>query len=242
MADDHVVPIPTSSSSEINPHSLFDAVSYIEQQYANECGGAEMPPGQFTTKQRLEFVEVGFKAAFASGFITALLMPIAIGVFERYVPIFGDAEPSTYDRGFALLMTVAFSFFYSVFIAQAAVKWRRGYTKAMVSSLLQGVIFGSILKAIVVFLLFHFIYLNLLNDQILQQTAMKLYAWKIKPQAIITIYNWLGGFRQVFLTSAWFVMATSAMFIAIPAGAYLYAGRRNRRLIMMGVFKDDEAQ
>ena len=73
-----------------------------------------------TTKQRLEFMEVGFRSAFASGLVTALLTPVAIGVIEQYIPMFGDANPSIFDKFSAFLLALGFSLGYAIFMAKTA--------------------------------------------------------------------------------------------------------------------------
>ena len=73
-----------------------------------------------TTKQRLEFMEVGFRSSFASGIVSALLTPIAIGVIEQYIPMFGDPSPTFFDKFSAFLLALGFSLGYAIFMAKAS--------------------------------------------------------------------------------------------------------------------------
>ncbi len=76
-----IMPVP--QSNEIHPRGLLDAISYIDQNFANELGGCMIKSRFLTTKQRLEFMEVGFRSSFASGIVSALLTPIAMVAGQR---------------------------------------------------------------------------------------------------------------------------------------------------------------
>ena len=67
--------MPVPQSNEIHPRGLLEAISYIDQNFANELGGCIIKARFLTTKQRLEFMEVGFRSSFASGIVSALLTP-----------------------------------------------------------------------------------------------------------------------------------------------------------------------
>ena len=55
-------------------------------------------PMFFSLKDRLDTMIVGLKSSFLSGLIVALLTPLAIGVVERIIPIFGDTQPTLFDQ------------------------------------------------------------------------------------------------------------------------------------------------
>ena len=50
--------MPMPPGQEIHPKGFLEAISYIEQNFANELGGAVIRDTFLTTKQRLEFFEV----------------------------------------------------------------------------------------------------------------------------------------------------------------------------------------
>lgn len=236
MADETIIPIKKDSGKdEINPHGLIEAISYIEQQYSNECGGAETRGGLFTTKQRWEFMEVGFKGSLLSGLVLALMTPFAVGVFEHCIPIFGEDPPTLFDQVFAFMLSVGFSLCYAIFIAQVSMKWRGGYTKRMVLCLMQGLIVGTAIKAAFTFLLFYFIYIKLLTDGPLFTAAETLMKWGLSQERVLDTLQWVMSARHVVLTSAWMVLFTSFATATIPLGAYFYAKRRNKKLVEMGV-------
>lgn len=232
-----MMPIP--QSSEIHPRGLLEAISYIDQNYANELGGCMIHARFLTTKQRLEFMEVGFRSAFASGLVTALLTPVAIGVIEQYIPMFGDANPSIFDKFSAFLLALGFSLGYAIFMAKTATCYIGKYTRAMIANLMGGMAFGAILKALVAFIAFHFIYFKILSDEHVTWVVSKLYHARLSEKSVAGIFNWVQGFKAVFLTSAYFILVTTAIFILIPVITMIYAHFRNKKLIEAGYVNVD---
>lgn len=227
--------MPMPPGQEIHPKGFLEAISYIEQNFANELGGAVIREAFLTTKQRLEFFEVGFRSSFLSGLISALLTPFAIGVVERYIPVFGSTSPDTFDMLFAFLLAVGYSLGFAIFLAYACTKFVGTYTRAMTRNLLGGVIAGAVMKAILAFIGFHFLYIVVMTDTNLQWAARQLYRLKLSKASVAAVYHWVHGFKDVFLTSAWFVLGVTIVFIAIPTVAMILAIRRNRKLIEAGV-------
>ena len=192
-----------------------------------------------TTKQRLEFMEVGFRSAFASGIVTALLTPVAIGVIERYIPMFGDGDPSIFDKFSAFLLALGFSLGYALFMAKTATCYIGKYTRAMIANLMGGMAFGAILKAMVAFIAFHFIYFKILSDAHVVWAVSKLRQVRLTDKTAAAVFNWVQGFKTVFLTSAYFILVTTAVFILIPVIAMIYAHFRNKKLIAAGYVNVD---
>lgn len=192
-----------------------------------------------TTKQRLEFMEVGFRSSFASGIVSAFLTPVAIGVIEQYIPMFGDPSPTFFDKFSAFLLALGFSLGYAIFMAKASTCFIGEYTRAMVLNLLGGMIFGAIVKAVVAFIAFHFLYFKIFTDKNVVWAVTKLYYTKTSQSTVYSIYNWVQGFKGIFLISAYFVLISTAVFIIIPIIAMLFAWRRNLKLIDAGVVHVD---
>ena len=232
-----IMPVP--QSNEIHPRGLLEAISYIDQNFANELGGCMIKARFLTTKQRLEFMEVGFRSSFASGLVTALLTPIAIGVIEQYIPMFGDSSPTFFDKFSAFLLALSFSLGYAIFMAKASTCFIGEYTRAMVLNLLGGMIFGAIVKAVLAFIAFHFLYFKIFTDRNVLWAVTKLSFAKTSPGTTASVYTWVQGFKGIFLTSAYFVLVSTAVFIVIPIVAMLVAWRRNRKLIAAGVVNVD---
>ncbi|ANA41775.1 hypothetical protein A2G06_16690 (plasmid) [Geobacter anodireducens] len=230
-----IMPLPPSA--EIHPRGLLEAISYIDQNFANELGGCIIHSRFLTTKQRIEFMEVGFRSSFASGMISALLTPVAIGAIERYIPIFGNADPNIIDKFSAVLLALCFSIGYAAFIAKSSTSYIGEYTRSMVRNLLGGMAFGAFLKAVIVFIAFHTIYFYLFTDKNILWITSKFYYVKMSAERVAGIYYWVQGFKSIFLTSAYFVLISTIIFVAIPFAAYFWASLRNRRLIKAGIIR-----
>lgn len=120
----------------VKPKGLIDAISEIEQFYVAESEGSEIPERFFTIKNRIEFFEVGFKGSFISGLVTVLLTPVAIGVIENMIPVFGSGEPSAYDKLFVFAIALSFTIGYSLFIGVLGRYYRGKVTRSMIRNFL----------------------------------------------------------------------------------------------------------
>jgi hypothetical protein len=214
--------------------NLFDAISDIEFFGGAEKEGTSIPEDFFTLKQKVQFWEVGFKAAFVSGVLVALLSPLMVGVFEKIIPVFGSYEPSIIDQLYVFLLTIGFSLGYGIFISRLAKYCTSGYriTKEMVKWLMSGLVSGALLKAIFIFLFFHFIYFMVLTPSNLYKAFvffMKNGILYLDQRVIEKVWYFLLEFRKTFVTAAWFVVFTSMLLVGIPLGRIAYEVWKDRR-------------
>ncbi len=216
-----------TSSGDMKPKGLIDAISEIEQFYTTEQSGSEIPERFFTTKNKIEFFEVGFKGAFISGLITALLLPWAIGVFEKKVPVFGVLGGSWFDQIFAMMLAFSFTIGYAVFIASIGRYYEGAFTKSMVRCLLSGVVIGAVFKMVIAFLFFHFLYFVILTEDRLSSALLHLQE-RVAFETLDGVYRWVLAFKPVFLTSAWLVVLTTLIFITIPMVTVIMKSLYNR--------------
>jgi hypothetical protein len=212
------------------PKGLIDALSEIQQYYVVERSGSLIPEDFFTIGGKLAFFEVGFKGAFLSGLVSALLIPFAIGVFERYIPIFGSYEPSLFDQFFALILSISFSIGYAIFIASVGKYYIGVITKSAIKNLFVGFTTGIFLKLVIVFILFHSIYFFVLEPYSLAKTLMKL-RFFLKYETLNRVYVFLREFRPVFLISAYFVILTSLLMVSIPLGSIIINSKRTKAMM-----------
>jgi hypothetical protein len=124
-------------------------------------------------------------------------------------------------------------------MAKASTCFIGEYTRAMVLNLLGGMVFGAVVKAVVAFIAFHFLYFKIFSDSNVLWAVAKLYYAKTTPATVAKVYYWVQGFKGIFLISAYFVLVSTAVFIIIPIVAMLVAWRRNRKLIEAGVVHVD---
>ncbi len=220
--------VPASAGAQ-KPHSIIDAISEIQQYYLVEKSGSTISSDFLTVKGKLGFFEVGVKSGVISGVITTLLAPVAIGVFERYIPVFGSYEPSIFDQAFALLLAVSFSIGYAGFVSVVGKFYIGDLTRATIRSLLGGLTAGSLFKLFLAFLLFHLMYLKL--DSTMIAKLLLFFDFAISYDHMLVAHDWWLGFRPAFLTAAWVVVATTALFIVIPIASVAIQSRKTRRLM-----------
>jgi hypothetical protein len=212
------------------PKGLVDALSEIQQYYVVERSGSPIPEDFFTLGGKLAFFEVGFRAAFLSGIVSALLMPFAFGVIERYIPIFGSYNPSLFDRIFAIVLSISFSIAHSVFISLTGKYYIGSISKSAIKNLLGGFISGALLKLVIAFILFHTIYFYFLSQKFLTRNLLKLSPF-IKYETLKKVYLFLMEFRPVFLISSYFLIFSTFLMIIIPILSILISSRRTRKEI-----------
>lgn len=220
---------------EIHPRGLLSAIGYIERSYASERGGCLIDSDFLTTPQRTEFLEVGFRSSFASGFAMAILFPLTIGVLDRHIPIFGEANPSAFDLACGIFLALSFPLGYSCFLASAASKHLGGYSRAMISNLLGGVALASMVKAVLLFLGFHIVYFKVINGPNVTWVLNKLQEFSLSYDRALEIYTWVMDFRPVFVKSAYYVFGSTIVFVAIPYISMWMAHIRNQKMIKAGV-------
>ncbi len=219
--------VGTLSGGE-KPTGLLAAISAIESYAMSERESGSVPEGFFTTANRVSFFAVGFTGGFISGLIVALLTPIAIGVIERYIPIFGSTEPSLWDQGFAFAVSMSFSIGYAAFISRVRGDYVGRASKSAIKNLIGGLATGAILKMIIAFIGFHFMYFKVLEPYTLGPLLMKLHPF-IKLPTLEVWFQWLGEFRYVFLISSYWIVFTTALTISIPIAAVALSTRGTRR-------------
>ena len=86
-------------------------------------------------------------------------------MIEQYIPMFGDTSPTFFDKFSAFLLALGFSLGYAIFMAKASTCFIGEYTRAMVLNLLGGMVFGAIVKAVLAFIAFHFLYFKIFTDK-----------------------------------------------------------------------------
>lgn len=222
-------PIVMKEHESEKPKGLLDAISELQYLYAQEKNGMDIPEGMFTTKDQVIYLELGFRSTFFSGLLMALLTPFSMGVLEKMIPVFGSTDLSAFDTFYVLLLTLFYLIGYGVFLGIGVRSFHGDYTHSMVKNLLQGIAMAAALKVIIVFLLFHFIYIKLLTDDHILK-IVSYFAKHISMEKLLGPYKWLLEFRSVFLTSAWFVLITTAVWMAVLLGCYISALRRNARM------------
>lgn len=223
-----IIPVQ-SIEAETRPKGLIEAVSTIEYYHAQEKRGSILSAGFFTLKQKIEYFEVGFRGSFISGLITAMITPLAIGVVERMIPVFGSTSPTTFDKCFIFLLAFGFTLGYACFIARASSLYIGPYTRSMIRNFVGGVITGAVCKMIIAFIFFHFLYMVVLTENHITRILLRVKKY-MEMETFIVIYQWIMEFRPVLLTASYLIVVTTTVFVILPLVAMIFVSMRNRRL------------
>jgi len=210
------------------PKGLVAAFSEIQNYFMSERKGSPIQEEFFTFGGKIAFFEVGFKGGLLSALLSVLLTPFAIGVVEANLPIFGTIHPSGFDKFFAFAIALSFSTGYALLFAGLGKYYIGIITKSAIKNLLLGVFLAAAIKGILAFLAFHFIYFVMLEPQRLGKFLLQ-FSWLVKGGALPWVYQSLLEFRPVFLTSAYFVLITSALMILIPVAGIAIGKRKTEK-------------
>ena len=210
------------------PRSLLDAVKEIQNMAAMELETIEgINPMFFSLKDRLDMMIVGMKSSFLSGLIVALLTPLAIGVVERRIPIFGDTAPTLFDQTYALVLALGFSLGYGFFLATLKSCYIGNISKSMIRNLLGGVILGAVAKALIAVIIFHFLYLHFTAERV--ASLVILFKKALTDGQLQSLYLRIVEFRPVLLMSSWFTVLSTLLFVSIPTLTIMVTAIKNRK-------------
>lgn len=220
------------------PKGLLDFISELEYIHTQELRGIAdtLDENFYTTKDRLVAMEVGFRQTFLSGLVTALMSPIAIGVLEKMIPVFGSPEPTALDNFFVFSLTLSYLIGYAYFLGFATTRFFGGYTHMMVKSMMAGIFSSAILKMVIVFVFFNFMYIKVMTEENILWLMLQIKWIPGTEPYLFKWYKWLVEFRGVLPWSANFVVATTLIFCSIIAACYLWALRRNKKLRVAGSY------
>jgi hypothetical protein len=210
------------------PKSLLDAVKEIQNMAAMELETIEgINPMFFSLKDRLDMMIVGMKSSFLSGLIVALLTPLAIGVVERRIPIFGESAPTLFDQTYALVLALGFTLGYGFFLATLKSCYIGNISKSMIRNLLGGVIIGAVAKALIAVIIFHFLYLYFTAERV--ASLVILFRRVLTDGQLQSLYLRVVEFRPVLLMSSWFTVLSTLLFILIPTLTITVTAIKNRK-------------
>jgi hypothetical protein len=212
------------------PKGLIGAYSEIEQYYNSERKGTDISEKFFTMSGKMLFWEIGFKGALASGLVSVLLTPFAMGVWTNTLPIFGSYTPSWYDKFFALMCAMGFTVGYALFFGSLGKFYIGEITKCAIHYLLQGVILAAVLKGFVAFMAFNYIYFVLLDPGFLADHMIQLKGF-IAYNTLNRWFNWWLAFKPVFLLSSYFVVITTLILIIVPIWGVYHGSKKIEKII-----------
>ena len=221
---------PAIAAGDIpKPEGLIDLLAKIQRISSIERGGAELPDGYVTVKQKIDFFTAGFKIGFISSFFMGLLMPLALSVALGKIPIFGAVDQSVFDKAYILIFAASISLSYA-FIIGTSLKGcgPPQATKNLIGQFLGGFNSGIVLKCLVLFAAFHALYFSFPEERIFDVFSKLANgpgrnAWIF--ERIDALYTLTVALRSVLIESAYTALATGSVSITVVY-AYVLLGRR----------------
>lgn len=211
------------------PKHIFKAIDEIQKYYVGEINGSPIDPNFLSLLNRWDFWGVGFKGALFSGLVSILMTPLAIGVLEDIIPLFGSSQATTFDKIFAFALALFSSIGYALLAAHAARFYYGNMPRLMIRSLIGGITVAAILKLIVALILYHSVYLFVLTPPRVWG-ALEYLQPLLSRQWLVWFYYRVMEFKPVLLTSAWFVALSTFLFIFIPVATVIVSDYRFKRM------------
>lgn len=208
------------------PRNILTAVSQIQQYYTFEKKGQRIPKEFLTLEGAIDYWWIGVKTTWSNGLFVALLSPILVAVLRDYIPVFGDTSPSLYDRIWAIFVTFSLTICFVIFLSVIMGYYIGDITKHTIKNLFYGIITGSIVKAVVVFFLYHGLYLFVLTET---GTAKFLLYFKdfFSMATLQKWYYWINGvFKNTLIMASWIVVIDSAILVIVPLTFILVKARK----------------
>lgn len=210
------------------PLNLLMAIEEIQHMSAMEVDMEEpLNKNFFALKQRFDFIAVGFKHGILNGLITALLTPLAFGVVDRLIPVFGERQLSTFDELYAFALAIAFPLGFAIFLSSLRSCYVGTISKAMIRNLFGGLFAGVLFKALIIFFAFNWLYIAMTPEHVY---SFLMQVHKILPRAnLVPVYYWLLKFRYVLPESVVFVVLTSLLVVILPTITLVITSLKQRK-------------
>lgn len=156
----------TNNSTREKAKNIVDAHAELQRYSVLEMNGGETHERMFAWDQVIEFFAIGFKIFLAGFFVCLIMVPLAVAVQFGIINMYGGA-PNLYDKIFIFILAFSMTFGAVVIVLQMAKFVEGPITYKMVKSLYTGAIASSIIKGLVLFLLFQFAATLITPDSIL---------------------------------------------------------------------------
>ncbi len=232
--DQGLLILSDDNSKTTKPKSLIHAISEIEQYSVAEIN-SELPEGALPLAASLSFFEVGLKAGLLSGVITGVMTPLMMAASENLITVFGAFEPSLFNRLFSIALTITFPISYALFIFMSLTKSYAGnITRRAINNLVGGVSSGTIVKTIIVVLLFHFMCFHTFDSDAIVDKLNWFHDLSFIPNHNLdyeAIFEWIMAFKVLLIPSAYFVAFINTIFVLIVVLAVIIGRHRTKTKI-----------
>jgi hypothetical protein len=203
----------STSSPVSKPAGLIDAISEIQQYYIIEKTGQDIPPEFLTIRGVMTFFTVGFKNGFIEGIILGIFLPIAWGVWEDKIPVFGSLEHDLFTKLFIFMLSFGISLSLMLLFGIILSRYYIGnLTRRAIDSLVWGRAISLTVKGLAIFAVYYVLVLFWTPENVWKVGE---YVWKSNPQGF---YEKAMSLRHAVWMSAWMQLVTSPVLSVIPFG------------------------
>lgn len=147
--------VVTTNNGREKAKNIVDAHAEISRYSVLEMNGGDTHERMFAWDQVIEFFSIGFKIFFAGFILCLFLVPTAVAVNFGIINMYGGI-PNLYDKIFIFILAFSMTFGAVIIIIQMAKFVEGPVTYKMLKSLYTGAIASSIIKGLVLFILFQF--------------------------------------------------------------------------------------
>ena len=222
-------PLFQSSSARPKPKSLLEAISDIEKLSAVERTGMEIPPHFLLLNEKVGYFDVGLKGGWADTVVSAIYIPLSVGVMDRVIPIFGSSDPTLGDQIFALLIGLSYTLGYNILMAfNLGACYFGKVCRNAIWQLYGGFVTGSMMKMFAIFFVFHLLYWRVTPEMI----SHVLTSTYVAARPFLTLdqwdafFFWLVDMRTVLFKSGIFVVVSTLICLAIPCISFVLGSMR----------------
>ena len=203
----------STSSPVPKPAGLIDAISEIQQYYIIEKTGQDIPPEFLTIRGVMTFFTVGFKNGFIEGIILGIFLPIAWGVWEDKIPVFGSTTHDLFTKLFIFMLSFGISLSLMLLFGIILARYYIGnLTRRAIDSLVWGRAISLTVKGLVIFAVYYVLVLFWTPENVWKVGE---YVWKSNPEGF---YEKAMSLRHAVWMSAWMQLVTSPILSVIPFG------------------------
>lgn len=207
------------------PKNMIDAVSQIQQYYTLEKEGTAIPADFLTLEGTLDLWGIGFKTSVKNGLFSALISLFMIGVFYKYIPIFGNFNPSLYDKIWAVITNYSLTICHALFLSYVTRYYIGDITKTAIKNLFYGIILGSFIITTVIFVFYHTLYYLVLTDKNVASVLLSIKGL-INFTTLERIYYWIMDFKRTFIVASWAVFFNMIFILSVPLFFMLFKAKR----------------
>jgi len=141
------------------PTGLLSALSIIQRYYVIEKNSPEdLPKEYFTFEQTFDFFKTGFKSGFIESFFLITLLPFLQVIYPSFKYFFFQERISQVEK--IILSSLSFLpiFVTTLFLMYLSKYYKGAVTRKAIFSLFSGRSFAFILKGIIVYIIFRYLY------------------------------------------------------------------------------------